>query len=182
MTDAFPTLSTARFRLRKIVQSDLAAVHQGLSDPRVVAHYGISYDSLAATQAQMDWFESLYRSGTGAWWAICGAQTPDTMIGACGINEHVIEHRRAELGLWLIPAHWRLGIMRECVAAVVDHAFDQMQLHRIEAEVEPENEASWRLLERLGFALEGVRRECELKNGRYLDLRCYAKLEQDGRH
>jgi ribosomal-protein-alanine N-acetyltransferase len=55
-----------------------------------------------------------------------------------------------------------------------------MQMHRIEAVVEAENELSSRLLSKLGFAFEGTHLECEIKNGRYIDLSYYALLNKHG--
>jgi ribosomal-protein-alanine N-acetyltransferase len=51
-----------------------------------------------------------------------------------------------------------------------------MYVHRVEAEVEPENFSSSRLLRKLGFSLEGTRRQCEWKNGRFVDLEYYSLL------
>lgn len=175
----FPELRTPRFLLRRIVASDAAAVYAGLSDSRVMVHYGVSYHSLEATQREMDWYEELFRSGSGIWWGICEPERREVLLGTCGLNEIVHEHRRAELGYWLFPDHWGTGAARECVAAVVAHAFDSMGLHRVGAEVDIDNLRSCRLLERLGFQFEGIRRGYELKDGVFLDLKYYARLSTD---
>ena len=67
----FPTLQTTRLELRQFKASDLSKVFQGLSNKQVIRYYGVSYSTLEATEEQMDWFESLWNSGTGIWWAIC---------------------------------------------------------------------------------------------------------------
>ena len=66
--------------------------------------------------------------------------------------------------------------MSECLPLIFRHAFRDMNVHRIEAEVEPANLASGRLLLRQGFTLEGRRRECEVKDGAFLSLDCYGLL------
>ena len=99
----FPELRTARFRLRRIVPADIDAVFRGLSDPAVIAHYGVSYQTLEATQRQMDWFEEIHAAGTGTWWGISGPAPDAPLIGACGLNDVHAEHRRGELGYWLLP-------------------------------------------------------------------------------
>ena len=63
----FPQLQSSRLLLRKIVQSDIVSIFKGLSHPKVVAHYGISYDSLIATQEQLDWYRSIEREQSGVW-------------------------------------------------------------------------------------------------------------------
>ncbi|VFB11693.1 acetyltransferase [Aeromonas salmonicida] len=52
-------------RLDPITAADLPHIYRGLSDPEVIAHYGISYDSLTACEAQMAWYADLVRQGTG---------------------------------------------------------------------------------------------------------------------
>ena len=175
----FVELATARFRLRRIVPADVGVIFRGLSDPRVIAHYGVSYESLEATQRQMDWFEEIHAAGTGVWWGICERGADDALIGACGLNDVKAEHLRGELGYWLLPGYWGRGIATECVGAVLEHAFGAMGLHRVGADVDVDNHASRRLLERLGFRLEGVRRDYERKGGAYIDLMNYARLASE---
>lgn len=174
-----PMLVTPRLRLRQIVDSDLASVHRALSDPQVTAYYAVSFATLDETRVQMEWFENLRRTGTGIWWAVCRVEEPRALIGACGLNDWAVEHRRAELGCWLLPEAWGQGYMREALEALLTHAYGALGLHRIEAEVEEENLACQRLLERLGFACEGTRRACELSDGKWIDVRWYARLATD---
>ncbi len=175
----FVELATQRFLLRRIVADDVGVVFRGLSDPLVVAHYGVSYQSPDATRRQMAWFEEIRAAGTGVWWGICGHAPGSPLIGACGLNDINAEHRRAEIGYWLLPESWGEGVMAECLEAMLRHAFDAIGLHRVAADVDLDNHRSRRLLERLGFQPEGVRRGCELKGGAFLDLMCYSRLETD---
>lgn len=175
----FVELTTSRFRLRRIVPADIGRIFQGLSDPLVIAHYGVAYDSLEATQRQMDWFEEIHVAGTGVWWGICEPGGDAPLIGACGLNDIRAEHGRGELGYWLLPGHWGRGIATECVGAMLEHAFGAMGLHRVGADVDVGNHGSRRLLERLGFRLEGVRRSYEQKGGAHIDLMYYGRLATD---
>jgi ribosomal-protein-alanine N-acetyltransferase len=175
----FPELRTARFRLRRIMPADIDVVFRGLSDPAVIAHYGVSYETLEATQRQMDWFEEIHAAGTGRWWGIADPAPGALLIGACGLNDIHAEHRRGELGYWLLPDYWGRGIAAECVGAMLEYAYGPMGLHRVAAEVEVANHASRRLLDRLGFRLEGIRRDFERKHGSFIDLMIYARLATD---
>jgi ribosomal-protein-alanine N-acetyltransferase len=177
----FPTLRTPRFLLRQITQDDLPAVFRGLSDPRVIANYGVSYACAEQTQRQMDWFEEIYATGTGIWWAVCRSSERPALIGAVGLNDIAVPHRRGELGYWLLPEHWGQGIARECVAAMLEFAFGSLRLHRVGADVDIDNQRSCNLLDSLGFHFEGVRRGCELKAGEFLDLKIYSRLATDSR-
>ncbi|MFZ6768426.1 GNAT family N-acetyltransferase [Undibacterium sp. Di26W] len=180
-TRSFPVLHTPHYQLRQIVASDMSAIFQGLSDPRVSDYYGVSYDTLASTQAQLDWYEEVWQVGTGIWWGICSKEAPDHLLGTCGLHEWEQEHHCAETGFWLSPDHWGKAIIPECLNVMIAHCFQHLGLHRLQAMVEPENIASWRLIEKLGFQLEGVLRECEYKHGRYVDLKCYSMLAAEFR-
>ena len=175
----FPELDSPRFLLRQITPGDHPAIFLGLSDPQVIAHYGVSYSSLEDAQRQMDWFQNIYADGSGIWWGICQAEQRSTLLGAVGLNEISSIHRRGEIGYWLMPEHWGRGIARECVSTVLSFAFGPLGLHRIGAEVDTDNHRSSALLEGLGFQLEGIRRGYELKAGKHLDLKCYSLLATD---
>lgn len=174
-SEKFPELTTTRCLLREILPSDQPKIFEGLSHPEVIRYYGVSYDSLEATSAQMKFYRRLRETGTGTWWAACLKESGE-FIGACGINNLSRLHRKAELGFWLLPAYQRRGYMGEIVPQVIAYGFGEMNLHRIEAIVEPGNEASRRLLLALGFGYEGTQRESEIKNGRFIDLEFYALL------
>ncbi|MDQ0660970.1 RimJ/RimL family protein N-acetyltransferase [Paenibacillus sp. W2I17] len=69
--------------------------------------------------------------------------------------------------------------MTEVARAVLHFGFTSMQLNKIEARVEPENEASIRLLHKLDFQQEGVLRQHEFEKGRYIDLAVFSKLRSE---
>lgn len=167
------------FALRSMRKDDIHAVYLGLSNPKVIAHYGISFESLEATRAQMDWFAEIEREGSGRWWALCDPAAPERLLGACGFNNKDMHHKTIELGYWLLPEQWGRGIVRECLPVALDYAFARMGVHRVEAVVELANTASLRVLEAAGFHYEGTKRDCEWKNGQPLSLRIYSRLATD---
>lgn len=173
-------LRTPRCILRPFRPADLAGVFEGLGDPRVVEHYGVRYATLEGTTEQLDWYARIQREGTGQWWCICLAEAPDRLIGACGVNDIDREHRRAEIGYWLLPAYWGRGLAQEAVAEALRHAFAHLGIHRIGADVDMGNHASAALLAALGFTREGVRRGYEMKDGRPIDLQLFSLLATDG--
>ncbi|KNG94823.1 GNAT family N-acetyltransferase [Pseudaestuariivita atlantica] len=85
------------------------------------------------------------------------------------------------LGYWIGEAHARQGYMSEAIRAVVHHAFERMDLSRIEAACLPENEASRRLLEVSGFKYEGVAQSYLQIDGRWRTHVLYAALRMDRR-
>ncbi|WP_294241284.1 GNAT family N-acetyltransferase [uncultured Chryseobacterium sp.] len=173
--DLFPVLTTERLLLRRFQQDDIESVYRGLSHPEVIRHYGVSYESLEATQEQMDWFALIEKEEKGIWWAVCN-KYDQTFLGGLGFNNRSKEHRKIEMGYWLLPEYWGVGIIVEAGKAACDYAFREMSLHRIEAVVETENNNSKKVMARLGFELEGIMRDCELKDGKFISLEMYAKL------
>lgn len=161
--------------LRRIVATDLPELYAGFGDPQVTHHYGVHFDSLDATREQLAWYDRLLAEGTGIWWAVCDRRTA-TFLGAIGLNDLKAVHRKAEIGFWLLRAHWGKGIMSDVLPHVLRHAFGDMGLHRVEAIVETDNRASGRLLARHGFSHEGTMREAERKHGRWIDLEIHALL------
>jgi RimJ/RimL family protein N-acetyltransferase len=80
-------------------------------------------------------------------------------IGSCLLFRHDEGSARAELGYVLGRAHWGSGLMREALHGVLQFAFAQAGIRRLEAEVNPANVASMRVLQALGFTQEGLARE-----------------------
>jgi len=87
----------------------------------------------------------------------------------------------ANLGYWIGPNHARQGYMTEAVSALVEFAFDEMELSRIEAACLPENKPSRGLLERCGFKYEGVAQSYLQIAGRWRTHVLYANLRHDRR-
>lgn len=175
-TPSFPSLLTPNFLLRQIVQSDIDSIFKGLSNPQVTAWYGISYDNLESTQAQMEWYRDIVEQQSGIWWAICHRDHPAVLLGTCGFYDRDKESRNTDMGYWLHPEYWRQGITQECIPAILRYAFQHLEIHRVEAEVEPENLSSRRLLSKLGFSYEGKRRQCEWRGDHFVDLEYYSML------
>jgi ribosomal-protein-alanine N-acetyltransferase len=176
MKTPFPILQSSRLLLRQIVEGDIQAVFQGLSDPDVIRYYGVSYDSLQATQRQMAWFSDLYRQGTGIWWAVCDREKGQ-FWGAGGLNALSREHQKAEIGFWVLREFWGRGIMTEALPLILEYAFQELKLHRVEGFVETENHACKRVMEKLAFEHEGCMRDCEVKKGQFISLEIYAKVK-----
>ncbi|WP_282365345.1 GNAT family N-acetyltransferase [Pseudomonas sp. PS02290] len=173
-----PSFDLGNYVLREIRSEDIQAVFAGLSNPSVIRHYGVSYHSLEATVEQMRWYERLLSEREGIWWGIARHED-DELIGACGFSDWIHEHRSVDLGYWLLPAYWRRGIMQKALPEVLRHAFRHMNIHRVHADVEPENAASFHLLRKLGFLHEGTLRDVEYKEGSYVSLHQLSIIQSD---
>lgn len=175
MKTEFPIITTTRLLLRQFSDADLHNVFEGLSHPKVTPYYGVSFDSLEATKEQIKWFADIEENRTGIWWAVCSSDNKK-FYGAVGLNSISSEHMKAEIGFWLLPEYWGLGIMKESMPLIVEYGFNRLGLHRIEGLVESENQNCKNAMAKLDFQYEGTMRDCEVKNGKYISLDIYAKL------
>jgi ribosomal-protein-serine acetyltransferase len=108
------------------------------------------------------------------------AIAPDgPIVGIAGFHAVDWVNRNTSLGYWLAEDAQGGGIMTAAVRALVDHAFDEWNLHRIEIHCAPANHRSRAIPERLGFREEATLRETELVGGRYLDSVIYGMLESE---
>lgn len=175
VTTEFPIIKTDRLLLRQFIDSDLENVYKGLSHPEIIKYYGVSYKTLEETRNQMKFFADLEKDGTGIWWAIC---SPDnrSFFGAGGLNNLCRQHRKAEIGFWLLKEFWGQGIMTEAMPLICNFGFENLDLHRIEGLVESENTNCKNAMNKLAFSYEGTMRDCEVKNGRFISLDIYSIL------
>jgi len=174
----FQTIRTERLLLRRFVESDLEKVFKGLSDPEIIKYYGVSYKTLEDTKAQMQFFTDLEKDETGIWWAVCSLDDK-TFYGAGGLNSLSKEHKKAEIGFWLLTEFWGQGIMTEVMPIICNYGFDNLGLHRIEGLVETDNLNCKNAMKKLDFKHEGTMRDCEIKSGKFISLDIYAKLRNE---
>lgn len=166
----FPELSTPRLLLRQPNRADVDAVMRMFSDPEVLRYYNV--DLVTRRDEAIGIIENRrrrYELGYGIRWALVLKST-GAAIGSCGFE---VLHRAwhyAEIGYELDREHWRFGYMTEALRAMIGYGFDRMDLHRVEAQVEPPNTASRNLLLRIGFREEGIARERGYWRAQFHDL------------
>lgn len=166
-------IKTSNLLLRPINAADIYPVWKGLSHPEVTRYYAVSFATLEETKVQMEWYATIEKNRTGQWWAICDPGDQH-LYGAIGFNDIHPVHHRAEIGFWLLPEYWGKGYIPEAASRIIKYAFEELELHRIYAYVETKNDNSKKVLQKLGFELEGTMKECEIKNGEWIDLEIYA--------
>ncbi|WP_339306320.1 GNAT family protein [Paenibacillus sp. FSL R5-0519] len=177
--DLFPLIQTERFILRSAEAGDSHDLLALYSDEAVVQYMPFTpFESLEDAQGEMKWYMKIFKEHTGLRWMIEDRETRK-VIGTCGFLNYEDVHNRAEIGYDLCSSFWGRGVMTEVAHVVLHFGFTHMQLNKIEAKVEPENEASIRLLHKLGFQKEGLLRQHEFEKGRYIDLAVFSKLRSE---
>jgi [ribosomal protein S5]-alanine N-acetyltransferase len=175
----FPTIHTERFTLRRAFPSDVKALIDLTHDEEVMRYYGMApYETQEEALDELNWFNGLFDDAKGIRWIIADRLT-GSYIGDVGLFNYIPDHARAELGLKLAKAYWRRGIMAEAVEHTIAYGLAEMRLNRIEAVVDPRNEACLGLLSKAGFQKEGLLREYEREQGGFVDLVMLSILRRD---
>lgn len=168
-SSALPTLKTPRLRLRALKSSDIPSVFAIFSDPQTMRYWSRpAMRELSEAEELVKEIGKLAASRTLFQWGLA-LREDDAVIGTCTLAWLDWTHRRSEIGYALASPHWRRGYMSEALPVLIDHAFGELSLRRLEADVDPRNEASLRLLDKLGFKREGYLRERYDVNGELQD-------------
>ncbi len=174
-----PELAGEHIHLRRFLQSDLDAFYAMHSDPQVMRYW--SFPAWTDPSQASDYFASAL-SGCDAQSMLCwviALNGNDRLIGAVTLHAIDREQGRAEIGYALQSAHWGHGYAQDALRRVLTHAFHVLQLRRIEADIDPRNSASCRLVERVGFVREGLLRARWDVAGEICDSAIYGLLAQD---
>ena len=174
-----PIIKTSRVVLRWISEDDVDSLYEIFSDPHVMRYW--STVPLANREAAAE-LQREIAEGNGSEqmlkWGIA-LRDSNIVIGTTTLFNLSLENGRAELGYAMAHAYWGKGYMNEALNALVLHAFEVMELRRLEADVDPRNTASIHTLERLGFQREGFLRERWHVNGEIQDALFYGLLRRE---
>jgi ribosomal-protein-alanine N-acetyltransferase len=179
----FPTLTTPRLVLRQTVPSDAADLFSYSSDTEVMKYDSPSVPMREITEAVAAIENSKQRfvSKESINWSIV-FKDKNRVIGGLGFYFLDRVYYKVDLGYTLARPYWRRGIATEAGRAVMQFGFETLRLHRINVDTRIDNIASVRLMEKLGFRHEGVRRECILNDdGTYQSWALFGMLENEYR-
>ena len=176
-----PTLLTARLRLRPFAGADADALFALHSNAHVLRYWDSPpWTDRARAERFLAMCEQVAEEGSGARAAVERA-SDGAFIGWCGLTKWDPVHRSASLGYCLDDAAWGHGYATEAARALLQWGFDTLDLNRVQAEADTRNTASARVLEKLGFLLEGTLREDCVVNGDVSDSWVYGLLRREWR-
>ena len=176
--DPFPELETPRLLLRRVVSADADAFFQLRSDPEVIQYRARPPLTRAEAERRLLDIDAGIRDHAQIMWAIA-LREDRRMIGECCLFRWEKEDMRAEVGYELMVPYWGRGLVTEAVKAMLAFGFQSMDLHRVEANVDPANVGSIRVLERLGFVREATLRENWRVAGRFVDSALFGLLRRE---
>ncbi len=174
----FPELPTERLLLRAITLADTPVFFRLRTEAEVLKYLGRlpATDMLEVEQFITALLQQQAANQVIAW-AICLKST-NTAIGMINFWKIDTTHQFAEIGYSLLPEEWQKGYMHEALQEVLAYGFTSMNLHRIEANIDPLNSASRRLLEKNGFVQEAHFKENYFFEGKFIDSVILAKLQK----
>jgi [ribosomal protein S5]-alanine N-acetyltransferase len=181
-----PSLSTSRLDLRPATTDDaeaLFAFELRCAEVPEASRFLLrappaSVDELRARMAHH--LGSFSPKRTGFTW-VCRPRADEQVVGYAAFVRWNHEHHGTEIAYVIEPAMWGKGLAVEACSAIVDFAFRELPLHRVEARIDPDNKASIRVAQKLGFVLEGTLKESFFGQGRYFDTAVYAKVLSERR-
>jgi ribosomal-protein-alanine N-acetyltransferase len=192
-------VATKRLLLRELELNDAAAIAARAGDRRVTRHLVQIPTPYPVTVARgwvmrrIEW----WRAGRGVTLAIARRDHPGELLGTISLRAFPRDRtshrllrcgapgvrrafdRRAELGYWLAANEWGRGLVTEAGFAVIALGFTELALTRIYAQVLGGNHASCRVLDKLGFVLEGVKRQHMRKVRQLHDVLLYGLLREE---
>ena len=175
----FPNLKSKRLLLRKLTVEDAGEVQRIRSDEKVMT-YMDSNKHLTVAYSENFISEGLkiYEQKNGLFWALI-EKSSGRFIGDFAYWKIDSKNSRAEIGYTLNPEYWGKGLMKEAMIEIINFGFEQLGLHSIEANINPKNQNSRGILEKVGFKKEAYFRENYFFNGAYLDSEIYCLLKRD---
>jgi RimJ/RimL family protein N-acetyltransferase len=176
---AFPVeLRVDELLLRAPREDDVATIAPAFSDPAVGGEAGLPAVDADTLRAMLrDILPDMRARGLLAPYVIEDT-TDRSLLGGMALHHFDPMRDSVEVGYWLFLGARGRGVASRCVRAVVDHAFAN-GICRVEAHVRLENAASERVVERVGFAREGVKRRYLRHGNARVDATLFALIADD---
>ena len=176
----WPTFTTQRLLLRPYQRQDVPAVWEVLRSPEIYAT--TAYIPQNITQNQVfAWIEHIRRAAQEETSLELGifSRADGTYLGNVGLINLSAYHRSAEISYFIHPDHWGKGYATEAAAELLRYGFVARNYYRIAGTCMSRNPASQRVMEKLGFQVEGVARGELWKDGQFLDVTHLALLRSE---
>jgi [ribosomal protein S5]-alanine N-acetyltransferase len=175
-----PTLSDDRVRVRALRESDIGAYVGAFGEDDDLLNL-LGYEGDPEPEGIERWFTEKWVDPPDLrqWEFGIADRETDAFLGTIMIHSCDWKHRRAEIGGWTVPGCRDRGVGSAAFQLVLDWAFDELGLERIEITALPENVSIPHLAEKFGFTYEGTMRKRNFERGRRVDLLLWALLREE---
>lgn len=172
----FPVIETERILLRKVRMRDAEVLFTLRSDVDAMKYIPRELPKTVEDSKKMiKKIFNMEKSSKGINWMI-ELKKEKLAIGYIGIYRINVEHHRGEIGYMILRKFWKNGYADEALKAIENHAFKHFNFHTLEADIDPENLASRKLVEKNNYILEAHFKENQFWKGEYLDSVIYSKI------
>lgn len=177
----FPVLATERCHLVAPVEKDAEALFAIYGDEQTMQYMQRptvrSIDECRELIAE--WQEN-FQHQRSIRWAIKLQSNPAALIGTIALHYWSMHNKRVELGADINKLFWGKGISSEVTKAVIDFAFEEMDIHRLELRCDPRNTGSIVIANKFGFTYEGtLRKHVFVEEKGYVDESVYSLLREE---
>ena len=175
----FPVIETNRLLLRRITLHDAEDIFALRTNKEVRKH--LDKDPPSSVEEIRNFIlkiDAQINANELITWAMTKKEE-GKFIGQISFHRITKEHHRAEIGYLLMHEYWRQGFTDEAVKALIDFGFSKMKLHSIEAQTNPNNEASIQLLLKNGFVQEAYFRENYFYKGKFMDTPVFSLVNKN---
>lgn len=175
----FPVIETNRIILRQPTHNDADVLFRLRTNNEVMKYIGRPKpQSREEVVTFIDRIRKDFDQSLGITWIISTKET-GIAIGTMGLWRMDKENHRAEIGYLLDPEYQGRGLALEAMHAILAYGFNVLKFHAVEANVDPLNEASKKLLLKAGFVQEGYFRESYFFEGKFLDSAIFGLLHHE---
>ena len=171
--DPFPVLETGRLVLRKISMGDADNIFLLRTNDEAMKY--INRPALQSNDDVIELINKMTNTAERINWGIT-LQNQNKIIGTIGYHKIDKENYRAEIGYMLSPEYWNTGLMTEAITKVIEYGFNEMNLHSIEAVINPENSVSRKTLQKFKFIKEAYFKENFFFEGKFFDSEVYSLI------
>jgi ribosomal-protein-alanine N-acetyltransferase len=176
--DQYPVLETQRLKLRALTMDDVPVLFEMRTNPLMNRYTDrAKLQTMEEAVDKMKLILDNVEKRDSLAWAI-ELKESKKQIGDISFWRFEKEHYRAEIGYSLLPEYWDKGYMREAARCAIDYGFSICNIHSIEANVNPNNAASIKLLEKMNFVREAYYKENYFHNGKFLDSAVYSLVNR----
>ena len=172
-------LNTPRLLLRPISNDDCQSVFDIYSDPAAMQYWScLPFNDIGQAEELISSAISAAQSNRSLLLAVV-LKSSNELIGTMSLFNLHAESKRAEIGYLLAPSHWRQGLMSEALSAFIEFCFEELDLNRLEADIDPNNTASSAILKKFGFEVEGYLKDRWIVAGNVTDSEIYGLLRKN---
>lgn len=167
------------YLLRELAFKDLVEINKWRNDPELIALLGAPYRFINIGVDEK-WFDGYMNNRNSQVRCAIVSDESDDILGLVSLVDINNVNRSAVLNIMIgEKQNQGKGIGTFAVNAILKHAFDNMNLHRVELMVLDINKRAQHLYEKCGFVKEGTLRKSTFKDGKYVDMLLYSILEEE---